>query len=147
MTATLRIAVALGAAFPELDVRAMAHRPPFIAAVGDAVTALDGDADTVVAFVVNRGTLAGARNPHGVVVARLRELVAVERDRRAVVDEREEARRWAAVDRAARRGETLRALVERGDLFADEAGAMLSREFEDDDLRGIAAAALSGGQT
>ena len=144
MTAALRIAVALGAAFPELDVRAMAHRPPFIAAVGDALTALDGDADTVVAFVVNRGTLAGARNPHGVVVARLRELVAVERDRRAVVDEREEARRWAALDRAAQRGETLRALVDRGDLYPDEAASMLTSELADDDLRATALAALEG---
>jgi hypothetical protein len=140
------IAVALGVAFPQLNVRAMAARPPFVAAVDDALAAVGGDADAVVAFVVARGTLAGAQNPHAVVVARLRELVAIERKRRALVDEAAEARRWAALDRAARRGETLRALVDRGDIFADEASGMLAREFDDDDLRGIAAAALAGGQ-
>jgi hypothetical protein len=127
-----------------LDPAAMATRAPFRRALADALAILNEDA--VVAAVVARGTLAGSRNPHAVCVSRLRELVAVENKRREVADERAEARRWAAVDRAARRGETLRALVERGSLFADEAAGMVAREFTDDDLRGIAVAALTGGR-
>ena len=145
MTAVERIAHRLGEYFAALEVPAMARHSAFRQAVEGALAVLAEEA--VVARVVAQGPLTGARNPHAVIVARLRQLPALEAGRRRLMDENEEARRWAAVDRAARRGETLRALVERGDLFADEAGAMLSREFEDDDLRGLAAAALAGGQT
>lgn len=144
MTAAERVALALAEHFGGLDVAAMACHSAFRQAVDGALAVLGEE--TAVARVVAQGSLTGARNPHAVIVARLRQLPALEGDRRRLMDDHEEARRWAAVDRAARRGETLRALVERGDLFEDEAGAMLSREFEDDDLRGLAAAALIGGE-
>lgn len=143
MTAAERIALALAERFDGLEVPAMAHHSAFRQAVDGALAVLDEE--TVVARVVAQGPLTGARNPHAVIVARLRQLPALEGDRHRLMDDHEEARRWAAVDRAARRGETLRALVERGELYPDEAAGMLAREF-DDDLRGMAAAALIGGE-
>ena len=142
MTAAEAIARALAERFPELDAAAMARHPAFAKAVTAALAV--ADERSVVEQVVALGGLAGARNPHAVVVSRLREVPALDADRRRMADEDAEARRWAAVDRAARRGETLRALVERGDIFGDEAADLLAREFEDHGLRDIARSALTG---
>ena len=120
----------------------MARHPAFANAVSAALTVADEWA--IVEQIVGMGGLAGARNVHAVVVGRLRELPQLAEDRRRMADEDAEARRWAAVDRAVRRGETLRRLVEREALFLDEAARMISDELPDDDLRAIALAALSG---
>lgn len=144
MTAAERIAWALADQLGGLDAAAMAARPPFVRAVAAALAVADEAA--IVEQVVGMGTLAGARNRHAVVVDRLRAIPSLVAARRQVADERAEAARWCQVDRAARRGESLRALVDRGDLFGDEAQGMLRREFEDDDLLGIGLAALAGGE-
>lgn len=136
-----RIAFALSEQLAGLDVAAMAAHPAFRHAVETAL-AVSGETE-VVAQVVGLGPLTGALNPHAVVVSRLRKVPALVADRLRIADEHEEVRRWTAVDRAARRGETLRALVERGDLFADEATAMVGREFDDPDLAAIAIAAVT----
>lgn len=143
MTRAERLAYALAARLDGLDAAAMAAHPAFRKAVAAALAVADELA--VVEQVAALGGLAGARNPHAVVVSRLRELPQLAEDRRRMADEQAEARRWAAVDRAARRGETLRALVQRGDLFADEAERLVASEFADGDLRGIAETALAGG--
>ncbi len=121
----------------------MARHPTFVRAVAAALAV--ADEESVVEQVVALGGLAGARKPHAVIVARLRELPAIAADRRRMAEDEAEAARWAAVDRAVKRGETLRALVERGDIYADEARSMLAQDFADDGLRAIAAAALGGG--
>ena len=143
MTRSEAVARALAERFPELDAAAMGRHPAFAKAVTAALAVADELA--VVEQVAALGGLAGARNAHAVVVSRLRELPALDADRRRLTDEAAEVSRWAAVNRAAKRGETLRAQVERGDIFPDEAVHILAREFDDADLRGLAAAALAGG--
>lgn len=142
MTAVERVAFALAQRFPELDAVAMAAHLAFVKALAAALTI--ADEASVVEQVVAMGSLFGARNAHAVVVARLRALPRLAEDRRRIVAALTESARWVAVDRAARRGENLRQLVERGDLFPDEAERMVASEFADDDLRGIATAALTG---
>ena len=142
MTAAERVAHAFAQRFPELDAVAMAAHLAFVKALAAALAVADEDA--IVAQVVAQGGLAGARNAHAVVVSRLRELPRLAEDRRRIADELAESARWVAVDRAARRGENLRQLVERGDLFVDEAEDLVADEFDDADLRGIATAALTG---
>jgi hypothetical protein len=144
MTPAERIAVALGERFDELDAAAMAAHPAFLDA---AVSALDVlDESSVVEEVCALGSLVGARDPHRVIVARLRKLSAFVSERARMAEEASEQRRWARVAHAVRRGETLRSLVERGDLYADEAVEMLRRDLSDDGLREIALAALEGGK-
>ena len=139
-----KLAQALGERFPQLDVPKFRRHPAFRRRGADAIAALGGVAQ-VVAEVGAYGELRGAANPHGVVVARLGWAVADHAERRQVADDRAEADRWAAVDRAARRGETLRALVARGVMFDDEAVEQVAVEFADADLRATALAALDGG--
>jgi hypothetical protein len=143
MTVASRIAFALARRFPELNAAAMVRHPAFRQAIAGALAV--ADEESVVEQVVALGGLAGATNPHAVVVSRIRGLPALVEDRRRMAGDAAEAARWAAVDRAVRRGETLRALVERGDIYADEARSMLAQDFADDGLRAIAAAALGGG--
>ncbi len=145
MSAAERVAFAIAEKLGGLDAAAMARHPAFVRAVAAALKVLDED--DLVAQVVALGGLAGARNPHAVIVARLRELPAIAADRRRIAEDVAEVARWAAVDWAAKRGVTLRALVDRGDIFEDEARSMLASEFTDDGLRGIAAAALAGGSS
>ena len=135
---------ALGERFPQLDVPKFRRHPAFRRRGADAIASLGGVAQ-VVAEVGAYGELRGAANPYGVVVARLGWAVADHAERQQVADDRAEADRWAAVDRAARRGETLRALVERGVMFSDEAAEQVAAEFTDVDLRATALAALDGG--
>ena len=142
MTRAERVARALAERFPELDASAMARHPAFANAVSAALTVADEWA--IVEQIAAMGGLAGARNPHAVVVARLRELPTIAADRGRFAAEDAEERRWAAVDRAAKRGESLRRLVDAGTIFADEAAHLAASEFPDDDLRAIAEAALGG---
>ena len=143
MRAAERVAFAIADRLGGLDAAAMARHSAFVRAVAAALSG--ADEESVVEQVVALGGLADARNPHAVVVSRLRELPRLGEDRRRMADEVAEAARWAAVDWAVRWGEGHRALVERGDLYPDEVERMLASEFTDDDLRGIAAAALAGG--
>jgi hypothetical protein len=146
MTPAERVAAALGERFDVLDSAAMGEHPAFRCAVADAL-ALVGDEDAVVAQVVRLGPLTGSHDPHRVVVSRLRRVPGLAATRRRIAEELAEERRWAAVDTAARRGETLRALVERGALFPDEAVDVLRRELVDPDLSAVALAALTGGRS
>ena len=142
MTGAERIALALAQRFPELDAALLARRPPFRAALADALAVMS-EAE-IVEHVTTLGALTGARNGYGVLIARLREIRALDEDRRRMVDEEGEAARWRRVDAAARRGESLRQLVDAGTIFADEAAHLVASEFPDEDLRGIARAALGG---
>ena len=127
-----------------LDASRMRQARYWDMAVANAVALMPASA--VVAELVEWGDLRGARNPWGVLLSRLRELPSVidERERRR--EELAESARWRKVDRAVKRGETLRALVGRGDLRLDEATEQLGADFQDDrDLFAIAQAALTGG--
>jgi len=116
----------------------------FAEAVAEAVAAL-GSPGAVVDEVVQLGELRGARDPWGVVLDRLRRIPADHAARRQAQEDRAEIKRWAAVDRAVRRGETLRSLVERGVEYEDTALEQLAAEFPDSELRAVAVAALTGG--
>jgi hypothetical protein len=147
MTPVERVAVELARHFPGINAALIASRLPFRAAVDGALAVMGEDA--IVAAIVDMGPLDGARRPYAALIARVRELPALEDAGVRLADETAEARRWGRVDAAAKRGETLRRLVDRGQLHDDEEAAeMLRREFaEDADLRGIAEAALAGGRT
>lgn len=124
MTPAVRIAFALAEHWPELDAAAMARHAAFIRAVTGALTIADEWA--VVDQIVAQGDLAGARNPHAVIVGRLRQLPGHAATRSAVDVERAaeraldgpEARRLRA---AANRGALLRVQVERGALTREDA--------------------------
>ena len=129
-----------------LDVSRIGRPDLFEAAITTALAMMP--AVSVVDEVVALGELRGVRQPWGVVLARLRQLPARWAARREVLDEAAEAARWRLVDRAAKRGETLRSLVKRGDLRLDEAAEQLGADFQgDSDLFDIAHAALTGGST
>ena len=127
-----------------LDVSRIGRPDVFAGSVADAVAVL-GSPGAVLDEVVALGPLRGAREPWGVLLGRLRRIPADHAERRQAAADHSEATRWAAVDRAARRGETLRALVARGSLFDDEAAEQVAAEFTDADLRATALAALTGG--
>lgn len=143
MSAPERVARALAHELSDLNPALLARRPPFRAALAGALAVMPEE--EIVPQILALGGMIGARSPYAVVIARLRELPAIAADRGRFADEDAEARRWAAVDRAAKRGESLRQLVQREALFLDEAARMISDELPDDDLRAIALAALSGG--
>jgi len=143
VTAATRVAQALADQLGGFDPVLLGRRPPFIQAVAGALDVVDEAG--LVAAVVEAGTLAGSRSPYGVIVARIRAIPSLVGERRQVADERTEADRWAGVDRAARRGETLRSLVARGLMFEDEAAQQVAAEFTEADLRATALAALTGG--
>lgn len=116
----------------------------FEAAISEALALMPAPA--VIDEVAAMGGLSGARDPWGVVLSRLRRIPELARRRAETVEADAEARRWRQVDRAASRGETLRALVDRGDLSRTEALEQLGADFSNDvDLLGIARAALTGG--
>ncbi len=144
MTAVDDLAAVLGERFAAVDVPKFRRHPAFRRNAAAALASLGG-VEAVVGEVSAYGGTAGAADIHRVLVARLGWAVEDVAERRQIADDRTEADRWASVGRAARRGETLRALVDRGDLFLDEAAASLAREFPDPDLRGLAEAALTGG--
>ena len=142
MSAPERVAAHLAREFPEIDAALLARGSAFRSALAAALATMT-EAE-VVESIVSLGALAGARNVYGVLIARLRELPTIAADRGRFAAEDAEERRWAAVDRAAKRGESLRRLVDAGTIFADEAAHLVASEFPDDDLRGIARAALGG---
>ena len=127
-----------------LDVSRIGRPDVFAGSVADAVAVL-GSPGAVLDEVVALGPLRGARQPWGVLLGRLRRIPADHAERQQVADDRAEADRWEAVDRAARRGETLRSLVARGLMFDDEAAEQVAAEYPDPELHAIAEAALTGG--
>jgi len=143
MSAARRLAQALADQLDGLDPVLLARRAPFVAAVSAALGVVDEA--KLVALVVESGSLAGSLSPYGVVISRVRDVPRICAERRQVADDRSEADRWAGVDRAARRGETLRSLVARGLMFDDEAAQQVAAEFTEADLRATALAALTGG--
>jgi len=143
VTAARRVAQALADQFDGFDPVLLARRPPFVAAVTAALDVIDEGG--IVALVVESGSLAGSRSPYGVVISRVRDVPRICAERRQLADDRAEAGRWQAIDRAARRGETLRVLVAQHAIFPDEASEMVAAEFDDPDLAAIAIAALGGG--
>lgn len=138
---SLRVAVALGRRFG-LKPMLLARSAEFRLGVDEALILMD-EAE-VVEQIVAGGGLTAAVNSYGVVIARVRRLADDARTVARLAADEDEARRWRQVDAAARRGETLRRLVNAGRLFGDEAEAMLGREFGDDTLRSIGLAALQG---
>lgn len=145
MNSAQRVAVLLAQHFPPLDAGLLASRAAFRAALVDVLRFMGEDA--AVAEIVALGPLAGARSPCAVLISRLRDLPGLVGERTRLVDEAEEAQRWRRLGVAARRGETLRALVESGDVFDDEAIGMVEREFGDDaEVWAVADAALRGGR-
>ena len=140
-----RIAVELARTFPEVQAARLARAPAFRSAV-DAALVLMTEAE-LVAEVIAGGSLRGAVNPYGALIARARLVPELARERARLADEVAEAKRWRQVDKASRRGENLRAFVDQGVLSAEEAAEQLGSDFSDDaDLLAIARAALTGGR-
>jgi len=127
-----------------LDTSRIGRPDRLVAAITEAVAAV-GSPGAVVDEVVAGGPLRGARDPWGVVLGRLRRIPSDAAARRQAADDRAEEARWGAVDRAVRRGETLRSLVDREAMFLDEALEQLAAELADPELRAVAVAALTGG--
>lgn len=128
-----------------LDPTRVARPDAFDAAI-EAAVAVVGSFDAVVDELLEAGSMRGSQRPWAVVLARLRGIPEAHARRQTALAERAEGARWREVDRAARRGGTLRALVERQVIFADEAAEQLGVEFPDDDLRAVALAAFEGSQ-
>ena len=132
MTPAERVAWALAEQLDGLDGAAMSVHPAFVRAVDQAL-AVVGEA-AVVDGVVRQGGLAGARNPHAVVVARLRKLPSLAGERQRMADARAirrglDAPELRAAQAAAERGIVLGAHVERALLSRQEALATIDTEF------------------
>ena len=144
-TSYLRVALGLAQSFGEVEAARLARAAAFRAAV-DAALAIMPE-ERLVAEVVAEGSLRGAANPYGVLITRVRRAPEHVAEEARMSEELAEAARWRRVDKAVKRGETLRALVERGDLSELEAVEQLGSDFPDDaDLLALAKAAVLGGQ-
>jgi hypothetical protein len=140
----VRVASELARAFTEVQAVRLARATAFRSAV-DAALVFMAEAELVAEVIVG-GSLRGAVNPYGALIARVRLVPELARERARLADEQAEAKRWRQVDKAAHRGGTLRAFVDRGVLSAEEAAEQLGADFSDDaDLLAIARAALTGG--
>jgi hypothetical protein len=141
----LRVAVELVRTFPEVQAVRLARAAAFRSAVDGALVFM-AEAE-LVAEVIAGGALRGAVNPYGALIARARLVPELAGERARLVAEEAEAKHWRQVDKAVRRGENLRAFVDRGVLSDEEAAEQLGGDFSDDaDLLAIAIAALTGGQ-
>jgi hypothetical protein len=148
VSAAERIAVALADRLGGLDAAAMAAHRAFREAVDGALAVLGETA--IVEAVLAMGSLAGARNPHSVVVSRIRALPAHARLRAEVEVEREaihalDTPRARAVRAAADRGAVLRVQVGRGAMTRQEALHALQWECKEAEQLGVALAAFDGG--
>lgn len=149
MTGAERVAWALAERLDGLDPAAMGAHPAFIQAIAAALGV--GDEASVVDQVVAQGGLAGARNPHAVVVGRLRSLPGLARTHSAVEVEiaaeraldAPEARRLRA---AADQGALLGLQVRRGALTREEALGQIDWDCRSSaELLGVALAGFEGG--
>ncbi len=142
MNAVERITVELAGHFA-IEPVPLINASAFRYAVKEALSVMTEE--KVIAGIVALGLLRSARDPYAVLIGRARRLVDDATIRTRLVSEQAEAARWRLVDVATHRGETLRALVDRGGCFVDEAHGCVQREFADEDLRAIALAALEKG--
>ena len=146
MTPGSSLAHRLAEHFPSLDAAAMGRHPAFREATAAALGVADERA--VVEAVVRQGGLAGARNPHAVIVSRLRQVPSLaERRRGAAVERAAERALDSPTARALRvatdRGALLRVQVGRGVMTRAEALDQLAGEFRNGaDLLAIAVAAF-----
>jgi hypothetical protein len=148
VTVAERVAWSLAEHFPALNAAAMSAHPAFRQAVDGALAGASEAA--VVEQVVAQGGLAGARNPHAVLVARLRQLPTHAQDRREVEVERQasaalDGPRARALRAAADRGAVLRAQVERGAMSRQEALDALEWECKDAEVLAVGLAGFAGG--
>ena len=145
MTACRSLAWRLADCLPGLDAPAMGRHPVFREAAAAALAVLDEG--SIVERVVAQGGLAGARNVHAVVVARLRAIPVHVQDRYEAAVEREavvalNSPRARALRAAAERGVLLRAHVERGSMTRQEALDALEWECKDGELLDVGLAAF-----
>jgi hypothetical protein len=143
MTDAEYIAIELADAYGLDPVRFM-DASAFLSSVGKALKAMTPD--EIVRGVLDQGGLEGLRKPYGGIFKRIEKLAEDQAWRIRLTDSAAEQARWAMVDRAVRRGETLADLVKNVQLFSDEAEAILDAEFADEDLRDIAFVAFRGRQ-
>lgn len=132
MTRAERLAWAIADRLPGLDPAAMAEHRAFREAVVAALAVADEQA--VVEQVAAMGDLDGARNPHAVVVARLRQIPRHAAARSEVevaraAERAADAPATRALREAAERGAVLRAHVRRGVMTRAEALAQIDWEF------------------
>ena len=103
--------------------------------------------DAFVVRLVKRGPLRDAVNAYGVLVWRARQVVAdVDKRARVAADaaDRRRARQLAA---AARFGERLADLIQRGEIDWDSAAGRVVAAYDDLDVVAVALAALKGGDS
>ena len=136
------VACGLAERFTGIDGSRLLHKPVFREAAELACALMPPE--KVVALVADDGGLDGARDASAVLIGRLRRLPELVAERRRLAEHRDASRRRRHVETAARRGESLRALVSGGRLYADEALTAITGEFTDADLRAVAVAALEG---
>ncbi len=132
MTPAERVAWALAERLGDLDAAAMCAHGAFREAVDQALGVADERG--AVEAVVRQGCLGGARNPHAVIVSRLRKLPSLAGDRQRMADARAirsglDAPELRAAQAAAERGIVLGAHVERALLSRQEALATIETEF------------------
>jgi hypothetical protein len=100
------------------------------------------EAERIVARVVGRGPVAGTRNPYGVVVARVRQLVRALEDEACFAAEAESERRGVSDTQARKRAAVLAELVLASDLPLDAAEAELASVLERPTQQEVALAEL-----
>jgi hypothetical protein len=122
-----------------LSPRVLRTSPVLPGAIAAALSCLD--AGSIVARIVDRGPLTGARDPYALLVARARQLVSdIEADAQATAEET--ARRSAAqLEGAVRYGRLLAGLVTAGEIDAADLPAVVESNLADPDLAAIALAA------
>lgn len=148
MTSARSLAWRIADALPGLDAAAMGAHVAFRRAAAAALAVMDEGA--IVAEVAGMGGLAGARNPHAVVVCRLRAIPTHVQDRCEVDLERQattalDSPRARALRAAATRGAVLRAHVARRAMTREEVLVALAGELRDAELLDVALAAFEGG--
>jgi hypothetical protein len=136
-----RIAGALAGQFPEIDSVVLAHARAFRDAIDAALAFIDGS--QIVKRVIAEGPLTGTVKPYGVLIARVRK-IPEQLAHGARLAEMSEALRWREFESAATFGEKLAALVERGDLFDEEARRRITHAYADPRLADMARDAFEG---
>lgn len=141
MTDAELVAIRLGRAYG-LQAQRFLDASAFLGAVAAAIKVVT--ADQIVEMVSEQGPLTGLNNPYGGLIARIRNIPADIAVRRRLASDEIERERFAAFGRAARRGETLAELVNRGDLDPEEAQTLVRAEYLDQELLDVALDAVRG---
>jgi hypothetical protein len=129
--------------FPEVDVVLLRQASALRRAFEEALMSMDVDA--FVDRLVNRGPLRGAANPYGVLVWRVRQVVADVDERARIAADAAERRRTRQLTAAARFGERLADLLVAGDLDREGAERRVLASYSDPDVAAVALTALEGG--